>query len=172
MGPVIGTLMQAVVHDVAVFWFKPWRPGFRMWSRRMREVLHYSFSTLGVNLGWSAYAQIDSFILGKVAGEQMLGFYSMAKQLGTLPVTKISVVVNQLAWPVMAQLQTDRALLRASFLKVLRLVACVAMPISLGMAVVAHDLVSVVLGQKWSPVVPLFQVFCLYAVLHSLEVLL
>src|SRR5690242_5648174 len=71
-------------------------------------MLRYSMCGLSANLGRSLYSQIDGIIVGKLINEQTLGLYSMAKQLAIMPVTKISVVVNQLASPVMARLQQDQ----------------------------------------------------------------
>ena len=169
---VLGGITQAVVRTIAVLTFHPWWPRFHFTWRRIPEMLRYSVCGLSANLGWSVYSQIDGMIVGKLINEQTLGLYSMAKQLAIMPVTKISVVVNQLASPVMARLQQDQERLRASFLRVVRLVTCVTLPVCVGLALIAGDLIPVVLSDKWIGVTPLFQVFCIYALTHSVEVLL
>ena len=169
---VFGGIVQALVGSVALIAFSPWWPRWHFSGGRIPAMLRFSVSAIGANLGWSLYSQMDSLILGKVTNEQTLGIYAMAKQLAIMPVTKISAVVNQLAGPVMARLQHDQDRLRASFLRLLRLVTCVTLPLCVGLGLVASDLVPVALGDKWAAVVPLFQVFCLYALTHSVEVLL
>lgn len=169
---VAGTLVMSFVQNALSFWFAGWWPGFRTGSRRLRELLRYSLATLGSGVGWATYAQADAFVLGKVSGDVVLGFYSMAKQLANAPVEKVSVVAMQLAWPIMARLQTDRAAMRAYFLRGLRLVACLMVPLCIGTALVAGDLVRVALGHKWTPTVPVLQVLCLSALIHSLSALL
>jgi len=169
---VFGGITQAVVRTVAVITFYPWWPRFHFTWRRIPEMLRYSVCGLSANLGWSLYSQIDGIIVGKLINEQTLGLYSMAKQLAIMPVTKMSVVVNQLASPVMARLQEDQERLRTTFLRVVRLVTCVTLPVCVGLALIAGDLIPVVLSDKWVGVTPLFQVFCIYALTHSVEVLL
>lgn len=169
---VAGVLIMALVQSLVTFWFVRWRPGLRIVGKRLREVLHYSMATLGAKVGWAVYEQTDSFVLGKVSGEIVLGFYSMAMELATLPVNKISVRVNQLASPIMAELQGDLATMRASFLRVMRLVASLTIPLCVGMALVAEDLVLVALTDKWVAAVPLLQVLCFCSLFRSLEVLL
>jgi O-antigen/teichoic acid export membrane protein len=115
---------------------------------------------------------MDTFVLGKVGGDVVLGFYSMAKTLASLPVLKISVVVNQLTLPMMAGIQADRSALRASFLRALRLVAALTFPLCSGAALVTNDLVWITLGAKWQPMVPLIRVLCVFGLIHSLAVLL
>jgi O-antigen/teichoic acid export membrane protein len=169
---VFGSVVQAIVTSVALIAFAPWWPRWQFSGGRIPAMLRFSISAIGANLGWSVYSQLDSLIVGKLTNEQTLGVYAMAKQLAILPVTKISAVVNQLAGPVMARLQHDQERLRASFLRLVRLVTCVTLPLCVGLALVANDLIPVALGDRWAAVVSLFQVFCLYALTHSVEVLL
>jgi O-antigen/teichoic acid export membrane protein len=169
---VAGTLVTPLVQDIVSFRFVRWWPGLRVGSRRLREILRYSLAALGARVGWVVYQQVDSVILGKIFGEVALGFYSMARQLATLPVDKISVVANQLALPIMAGLQADRVAMRASFLRGLRLVACLTVPLCVGMALVADDFVYLALAEKWRPMVPLLRVLCALGLIRSLDVLL
>jgi O-antigen/teichoic acid export membrane protein len=169
---VVGTLTTGVIQSAVYFALVPWRPGLRMGGRRIGELLHYSLALLGSRVSWALYEQSDAFVLGKVSGDVVLGFYSMAKQLALLPVEKLSVMVNQIATPVMAELQADRESLRAVFLRGARLVAWTAFPLSIGLMLVARDFVEVVLTEKWLDAVPLIQVLCVYALVRSVAVLL
>jgi O-antigen/teichoic acid export membrane protein len=169
---VFGSVVQAVVASAALIAYGPWWPRWQFSGGRIRAMLRFSVSAIGASLGWSVYSQLDSVIVGKLTNEQTLGVYAMAKQLAIMPVTKISAVVNQLAAPVMARLQDDQARLRNSLLRLVRLVTCVTLPLSVGLGLVADDLIPVALGDRWAAVVPLFQVFCIYALIHSVEVLL
>ncbi|MEA2626533.1 MAG: lipopolysaccharide exporter [Candidatus Binatota bacterium] len=169
---VSGVLVLAVVQTVASFWFVRWVPGFSVASRRFREIMRFSLATLGMRISWAAYDQSDAFVLGKVSGDAALGFFAMAKQVAILPVTKVAVVVNQLATPILAGYQEDRSAMRDSFLKGIRLVGCLTLPLTVGMALEADDLVLVVLTDKWAPMVPILQLLSLYTLVHSLDVFL
>jgi PST family polysaccharide transporter len=82
------------------------------------------------------------------------------------------VVANQLAMPIMAELQTDPDAMRAKFLRGLRLVTLITIPLCIGMALVAPDLIAIVLTDKWLPAVPVLQVLCIYALIRSVDTLL
>lgn len=169
---VAGSLVMPLVQNIVSFWFVRWRPGLRVGSTRLREIVRYTLAALGARVGWVAYQQVDAVVLGKVSGQVVLGFYSMAKMLASLPLEKITVVANQLALPIMAGLQADRATMRASFLRGLRLVACLTVPLGLGMALVADDFVLVALGEKWVAMVPLLRVLCVLGLIRSIDTLL
>lgn len=169
---VAGAVVMPLVHSTISFWFVRWWPGLRMGSRRLHDILRYSLATLGSRVGWAAYQQVDVFLIGKISGEIVLGFYSMAKLLANLPSDKISVAVLQLASPILAGLQADRGAMRTSFLRGLRLVACLTVPLCLGVALMADDLIYLALADKWIPVVPLLQVLCLVGLIRCFDVLL
>jgi O-antigen/teichoic acid export membrane protein len=118
------------------------------------------------------YQQLDAVVLGKVSGQAILGLYSMAKLLASLPLDKITVVANQLALPIMAGCQADRATMRVSFLRGLRLVASLTVPLSVGLALVADDFVAVALGDKWAAAVPVLRVLAVLGLIRSVDTLL
>ncbi|PYM98888.1 MAG: hypothetical protein DME07_21615 [Candidatus Rokuibacteriota bacterium] len=169
---VAGSLVMPLVHDVVSFWLVRWCPGLRVGSPRLRAILRYSLATFGARAGWAVYQQVDAVVLGKVSGQVVLGFYAMAKQLASLPLEKITVVANQLALPIMAECQADRATMRASFLRGLRLVASLTVPLGLGIALVADDFVAVALGEKWGAVVPVLRALCVLGLIRSVDTLL
>lgn len=168
---VTGTLLMPLVQSVITFKLSAWRPGLKMGSPRARAILNFGLAKLGGSISWAVYEQTDSLVLGKMSGEMGVGLYSMAKQIALLPVHKISVVVNQIAFPLMAGLQDNVEQMRSVFLRQIRMVACLTFPLCIGLALVTEDLVWVALTEKWLPLVPLLQVLCVSSVVRSCEVL-
>ncbi|MBL8379811.1 MAG: lipopolysaccharide biosynthesis protein [Burkholderiales bacterium] len=169
---IYGMLARAAVQSFALYLYWPWRPGWRVSGSRRREILDFSSATFGSRLMWTLYDQSDSLVLGKVSGEVALGFYTMARDLASIPVTRISSLVNQMSVPLMATLQDDRVAMRKMLLRGLRLTASVSTPICLGFILVAEDLVRVVLSDKWLPMVPVLQLLSVLSLIRSIDVLI
>lgn len=169
---VAGAVVLPLAQSVVTIGFARWWPSLRMGRKQIREMLQYSLTTLGSRICWTLYEQADAFVLGKVSGEVLLGSFSMAKQLATLPVERVSAVVNQLTFPVMAEIQVDGASMRDVSLRSVRLVAWVTFPLCAGLMLVAQDFVKLALTEKWMTAVPIIQVLCLYAVIRSVAALL
>lgn len=169
---VLGMLTAPAARAIITCAFAPWRPGFRLGGPRVKEALHFSLTTLGVKVLWAVRESADRLIVGKIAGAAPLGMYSMAKELALLPGSKITVAVNILSSPLMAELQADVEAMRAAFYRAWRLTAAIAVPASAGIALVAGEMVSALLGPKWLPAIPLVRLLCLYAAVRSVDVLL
>ena len=169
---VAGALATMMVQAVVAFWFVRWTPGLRVGTRRLTAILRYSLHTLGGRLLWAAYSEADAVALGKITGSVALGYYSMAKQLALLPVEKVCSIVIQIAVPVLAELQDERDRMRLVLLRSIRLVTLITFPASAGLAIVAPELVPLILTERWSAVVPLLQVLTLFAATRSVAVLM
>lgn len=102
------------------------------------------------------YSQADIFIAGRILGKELLGFYSISLHLASLPVQRISAVVNAVAFPAFAEAQQEPETIPGHVLKAIRMLSFFSFPALWGISCVAPELVAVLLGPKWeSAVVPL-----------------
>jgi O-antigen/teichoic acid export membrane protein len=161
---VAADCVMPLVQGVMCFWFVHWRPGLRVAGRNLRAVLRFSLTALGGRVCWGLYTQADRLVLGKLTSEAVLGIYSMAKLIATMPAERLAVVINGFVGPAMAQKQDSLPALRDAFRRAVRLTSCTSWPLSIGLMLTAHDAVRLVLTDKWLPAVPTLQVLCLYAV--------
>ncbi len=166
---VIAALVGPTLRSAATFAFAPWLPGFRIGGERAREVVRFSLATLSIKFMWSLRENANPLVLGKTAGAATLGFYTMAEDLAHLPGSKISPVINMLISPVMAELQTNIDALREALYRTVRLTAAIVVPMQAGIALVAEDMVVVLLGPKWLPAVPLIRLISLYATVRAID---
>jgi O-antigen/teichoic acid export membrane protein len=112
----------------------------------------------------------SSLVLGKITGQAAaVGVYTMADDIAHLPGTKISPIINMLTSPVMAELQNDIDGLREAFYRAVRLTAAIVVPTSAGIALVADDMVAVLLGPKWLPAAPLIRLISLFAAVRAID---
>ena len=72
---------------------------------------------------------------------EALGFYAIAFRLASLPATHFSKVTARMMFPVCSKLQNDLLALRAMYVKVLQFVGHLAIPVSIGMAIMAPEIV-------------------------------
>jgi teichuronic acid exporter len=168
---VAGMMSAAIVQCILSFVYAGWSPGLHVGSKRFRRLLGYSWASLGSKLSWSVYNQSDRIVLGRVVGSSTLGFYAMATDLALVPVEKVASVVNQILAPVLAESQGDHEAMSRSLLRGVRLVAWAVFPLCFGLMAFADPAIPLVLTAKWSPIIPLLQVLCLYAAIRSLTLL-
>lgn len=153
---VMGSLLAAAFKAVAVNYLTPlWlRPTFCL--RGMRSLLSFGGNVTATRVIWFLYTQADTVIVGRLLGKEALGFYSVAMHLASLPVQRVSGILNQVVFPVFSRMQHDRDAIVAQVSRALKLLCLFSFPILWGISSVANDLVLLVLGKEWeSAVLPL-----------------
>ncbi|SDH63222.1 lipopolysaccharide biosynthesis protein [Nitrosomonas sp. Nm132] len=151
-GNLFGAIWKAVVlNALAPFHLLP-----KFSLRGMRNFLSFGGNITLSRLLWFFLTQIDVIIVGKLLGKEMLGFYSVAMHLASLPVQRVSVIVSEVAFPVFSKIQNDREQFRSFVLKAIRVLSLIAFPVLWGISSIANEIVLLFLGQKWqSAVLPL-----------------
>lgn len=144
-GNLAGSIVRPVALTVAArYWCRP-----RFSRHGMGGMLRFGGFVTGGSLMWYVYSQADIFIIGKLLGKEILGFYSVAMELATLPMRKVGELLNQVGLAAYSSIQNDMPLLRSHYCKALRVLSILAFPVFWGISSVAPDLVEVVLGKRW-----------------------
>jgi teichuronic acid exporter len=102
---------------------------------------------------WYLFVQADIFIGGRLLGNQLLGFYAVARQLAWLPMDKLGAVINQVAFPAFSRVQEHREKIGAYILMSVRTVSFLVFPLCIGISAIAPEIVSVLLGDRWTPAI-------------------
>lgn len=146
---VCGNLAGLVARVIAVNLAAPFRvfPSFS--ATGMRQVLAFGGQVTASRFLWFFYTQADTVIVGRVLGEHLLGMYSVAMHLATLPVQRVSAILNQVVFPAVARFQHEKEMIAAQLLQGFKLIGFIAFPVLWGMSSVAPELVSVLLGPGW-----------------------
>lgn len=134
-------------------------PRFQL--RTVAAPMSFGAKFTGTSMLYYFWTRADIMVIGKLLGERLLGYYSMAFQLAVLPLDKIGSVFNQVMFPALSRLQSDTPGSKELFLSLHRYLLIITYPLLFGLAVTAEDTVRLLLTEKWLPIVPYLQVLCL-----------
>ncbi|MBV4396105.1 lipopolysaccharide biosynthesis protein [Advenella alkanexedens] len=98
---------------------------------------------------------LDSVLIGKYWGAEELGFYNRAYFLMLLPSMLATGLLTNLMVPSLSALQGNKERFGNAYRKALCMVALIGCPMALGLALTANEMVYLIYGEKWKPVVPL-----------------
>jgi O-antigen/teichoic acid export membrane protein len=138
----------------------------------IRKALHFSGHVLASRLCWYGYSNADFLMAGRVLGASPLGEYTLAWNLATAPIEKISAVVVRVTPALFSAVQTEHAALRRYLRVLTEGLALLAFPSTFGLALVAREFVPLALGQKWQGAIVPLQLLALYASLRAIVTLL
>ncbi len=134
-----------------------------------------SFLKIGVfNIGGQVInyltKEMDVLIIGKFFGKEILGGYSLAKQLLSRPLAVIRPVVMKVASPILAKMQNNKNELTYNYLKIINIVSAISLPVFVGFAVFADVIVFVFYGDGYSNIVPFVRILSIYTFFVAIRI--
>ena len=167
IGNIIGALTLAALQI-------SWRP-YRFASPRLssiKEALTFSRRVMAANISWYGYSNADFLIAGRMLGQTALGVYTLAWSLAMIPLEKVTVIIGNVSFPFFSAAQNDHAALRRHLRILSEGLSLVIFPATIGLALVAGDLVPFLLGKKWEAIIAPLGILAFLAAFRSLATLL
>lgn len=166
---VVGFLLNYFIMVLGLNLIRPFLhwPDFRF--SESKNIFIFGWLVTLERIIWYIYSQADTFVIGKVLGKKITGYYSVAIHLASLPLQKVSGIFNQVAFPAFSQIQDDLSQTAYYLLKYFRLMSYIAFPTFFGMSAVSQDFVLGVLGEKWTQAILPMQLLCIIMPLRALE---
>ncbi len=109
----------------------------------------------------------DNFIVGKFLGAKMLGIYSRAYALMTMPATYFASVLDKVLFPAMSKIQDENLRLRKIILSGIELNAFISLIVSVYIFFLSSDIIIILLGRQWLEAVPVLKIMSLGVLFRS-----
>jgi PST family polysaccharide transporter len=155
---VVGNLLMRAGKAALFVWVRPVSLGGSFSLTRAGRLLSTGFGfSVGKILNFLSL-QGDNFVVGRLLGAEALGMYTRAYQAMTLPAMYVGQAFERVLFPALSQKQDDSATLRKGLLSTLEISALVALPVSVGMYFLSEEIVLVLFGEVWRPIVPVLTV--------------
>lgn len=162
---VYAQLILACVRLVLSFSVAPGRA--RLTVSQWRRIWSFSQWSLAKGLAQYVLTSGDRMLLGKLAGADLVGLYTVSREIADTPTSEISAPINRVLGPGFSSMQNEPMRLAAAITKSVGAVVTVALPIAVGLALTAPFLVPVALGPGWDGVAPLLQILAIAAIFSS-----
>ena len=168
---VWGNVLATIARSAMIIASRPFRfamPRFSFLQRELKFGWHVLVSVVALN----SYQRLDNATSGRVLGQTALGFYGMAWNLANVPLEKVTSLVTTVVPTYLAAIQNDAAALRRYVRTITEALALVTFPTSVGLGLVANELIPIALGRKWGGVIVPLEILSIYAAFRSIVALI
>lgn len=111
---------------------------------------------------------LDILLIGKFFSTEILGGYSLAKQLVFRPAQIINPILVKVASPTLAKFQNNVDTLKTNYLKLINIVSSINIPVYLGIVVFAPFIVNVLYGSGFDNIVILVRILSFYMIFRAI----
>lgn len=164
---VAGTLVAQATRIPLAFLFERWLPGLAFSVAKLKDLFSFGGNLLAFNFVNFFNRNLDKLIIGRTLGASQLGYYDMAYQAMLKPLQNVSDTIGRPLFPALSSLQDDKKQAADIYLRVVAYVSLITFPAMLGLSAVAPDFVTVVLGNQWTPSIPVLQILALVGAIQS-----
>jgi PST family polysaccharide transporter len=155
-------LVGAALGCLCLWWAVPWRPRLQVSIQHLRDLYRFSISLTGNELLWFFSQKSDQTVVGYTWGPLALGPYSIASRIVNLLHDATVGPSQSVLFPALSRLQSDSVRLAGALYQFCEISSFVLLPLFIGLAAVAPELVPVLFGAKWVLAVPLVQILGFY----------
>lgn len=127
-----------------------------MWSP-----LKFGLTVSATSLLFGLFMKLDILVIAPQIDTKTLGYYALAMHLALLPMVKIMPLVNEVAYPMYADIKDRPIECRRIFSYILRMISFAMFPVFFIFSGVASELVELLLGTAWLPAVTALQIILL-----------
>ncbi|MEM8937270.1 MAG: oligosaccharide flippase family protein [Pseudomonadota bacterium] len=144
---ILGMAAGAAAHLGLSYALRPTLPRFTL--RAFRKVFGLSGWITGVSFLSALNNKLDAPILARFVGAGGAGAYFMGLQLSEMAMGQIAQPLSRAIYPGLSSLQGEAARMRNAYLRGVEALGVFALPAAVGLALVAHDATSLLLGAQW-----------------------
>jgi PST family polysaccharide transporter len=144
----------------------PWVPGRPSRQAGIGGMLQFGAEVTGSNLLSAASQSVDQVLIGRLFGAHDLGLYRQGLQLVLSPMNQVVFPVTVITESALSRLQADPPRYRHYYRNILSMLSLGLVPLGIFMAVLAEELVLVLLGPQWIQATPVFRLLAIAAFLQ------
>ena len=141
---LIGKVLFTIGIWPVAAWF-PVRPRFA----GVGKLFRFGLYMLGSHMFYYFSQNLPAIITGRFIGVETLGSFNIAYNLAIVPAQKIQSVLTTVLTPAFSKIQGNVAEFRKKFFASVFSIGLIFIPLMLGLAAVAQNLVVFVYGEKW-----------------------
>lgn len=161
---VFGLLARTIVQIVLSYFIHPYRPRPRFNWQQFKELFGFGKWILASSIVVFLATQGDDAFLCKILGASALGLYQVAFRFANLPGSEIGVL-SRVAFPAYSKLQDNIPKLRDAYLRMMRFVSFLSIPLGGGIFMLGPAFTHIFLGDKWMPMVPALRILAISGII-------
>jgi O-antigen/teichoic acid export membrane protein len=128
---------------------------------RLHRLFSYGWKLLVQSLFAQVYSNLRTLVVGKVYASEELAFYNQGSYYPNMLITNIDTALGTVLLPAMAMEQKNKIKVKHMVKRTTKIVSYILSPILLGIFACATPIVSLVLSDKWLPIIPYLRLTCI-----------
>lgn len=166
---IFGSIMTALAGTLLAWTLiaQGWWPDLRFRFADVKPYFGFGGAVVADAILNNIHRSIDLLLGGRLLGGQLLGLYSVPRNLILQLQFMVNPIITRVGFPLIAQVQNDILRVRLIYLNTLNMTASTNAPLYAGLAFFAPEVVYMLFGSKWTGSVDLLRILTVWGFLRS-----
>ncbi|MFW6008120.1 MAG: MOP flippase family protein [archaeon] len=169
---VLGTLIGITVLTIIMFAYflknNFWLPGFYFSLTRVKPYLKFGVFIAGKSVFNNLFNYLDEIFIGSLLGTETLGIYHFAKNIIKYIRRMLNKPVSEVVFPLLSKLTSNLNQFNNTYSKIIKLIALIAVPAHIGVAITSYLFIPVLFGEKWEAAIPIVSILAFWGMFKTL----
>jgi len=166
---IVQQLVITFVSTIMLWVCTPWRPQLKTTVAKIVRLLKFSKHVMVTGATTIVNTQSDVFFSSFYLGEAATGIYNAAKRILMAMTLVFATSLNKVALPTFSNIHDGNKNLARAYLKSVTLTSILITPIFAGIAYMSHDLITILLGDKWLASAPILTILSISGYLAAID---
>ena len=166
---VIQMLLQKTLYTGVLWILNKWWPSFRFSKDSFHYMWGFGWKLLLSGLLDNIWQQIYQLVVGKFYNPATLGQYTRARHYAALFSSNLTMVVQRVSYPALAEIQNDEERMVAAYRKVIKVTMFVTAICMFFIGAISEPLIVCLIGEKWLEAATYLPLICISMSLYPLH---
>jgi len=164
---IIAQIASQIVSRAIVFFYAPFIPSLIFDKKIAKNYLSFGKNQFITSIIGVIVQNGDDTLLARLVGAAALGFYGLGAHFASIITAVTSGLIGNVIFPLFSKMQDNKELYARTFAKAFRLKILFVFPGIAGAVILVEDIVRLIFGENWLPIVPVFYILSISALLSN-----
>lgn len=162
-------LSRQLIYSILLWIFNKWWPQLKLNIESFKYMWGFGWKLLVSGLLDNIWKELYQVVVGKFYSPAALGQYTRSRQYATLFSSNLTVIVQRVTYPVLAEIQTDQERMVSGYRRIIKTTMFITAVIMLFMGAVAEPLIYCLIGPQWYQAATFLPLICISMSLYPLH---
>lgn len=163
------SLLQSSISTILHWVYAGWYPSFILDKKLFKYHYGFGYKVAISNLVQTVYNNIYTLIIGRWFSAAQVGLYTRSLGLRQLPISNLSTAIGKVSFPMLSSISNEDIRLKVAYKRLMQQLVFWLSPFLILLAIIALPFIRILLGDKWLPAVPYFQILCIAGIVFPLR---
>lgn len=162
-------LSKQLLYTLCLWGLNNWWPKFTFYKDSFKYMWGFGWKLLASGILNNIWNQLYQVVIGRYYTPSTLGHYTRANEYASIFSSNLTLIVQRVSYPVLAEIQDDKERMVLGYRKVIKVTMFVTAVCMISLGAVSEPLIYTLIGTKWYEAATYLPLICISMSLYPLH---